>query len=331
MAPKRTSTSAASAMTQAAIRKLIADSVATALEAQLANMANANNTDRNAEPREAPLTKRCSYKEFMSCKPFNFKGSKGVVGLIYWFEQTESVFSHSNYTEDCKVKFSTDTLTKEALSWWNSFTQPIGIEESYKITWSEFKKLLIKKYCRQTKVKKMEDEFYKFTIKGNDLKTYVRGFQELAVLCPTMVSNSEKIMEEEAINRAQRLMDQILRHSFVQETNDYKRKFDGRRTFTTNNNYHDNRNYNNNSHITNHHQQQNRRQEIVRAYAATKTMNSSISSNNFLPSILLLMVIGDVAVIVVVAIVMVVVVGGESSSTIKLSFVIVGFLHKTVP
>nr|GEY25970.1 hypothetical protein [Tanacetum cinerariifolium] len=38
MPPKRTSTSAAPAMTQSAIRKLVADSVATALEAQAANM-----------------------------------------------------------------------------------------------------------------------------------------------------------------------------------------------------------------------------------------------------------------------------------------------------
>nr|GEU53819.1 reverse transcriptase domain-containing protein [Tanacetum cinerariifolium] len=38
MAPNRTSTSAAPAMTQAAIRKLVVDSVAAALEAQAANM-----------------------------------------------------------------------------------------------------------------------------------------------------------------------------------------------------------------------------------------------------------------------------------------------------
>ncbi|GJY27616.1 hypothetical protein Tco_0403383 [Tanacetum coccineum] len=41
----------------------------------------------------------------------------------------------------------------------------------------------------------MEDEFYNLTVKGNDLKTYVRRFQELAVLCPTMVPNFEKLME----------------------------------------------------------------------------------------------------------------------------------------
>nr|GEU61975.1 putative reverse transcriptase domain-containing protein [Tanacetum cinerariifolium] len=131
----------------------------------------------------------------MSCQPFNFKGSKGAVGLIRWFERAKLVFSCSNCTEECKVKFATGTLTEEALSWWNSFTQPIGIEEAYKITWVEFKKILIKKYCPRTEVQKMEEEFYHLTVKGNDLKTYVRRFQELATLCPTMVSDSEKMME----------------------------------------------------------------------------------------------------------------------------------------
>ncbi|GJR79223.1 hypothetical protein Tco_0150008 [Tanacetum coccineum] len=37
----------------------------------------------------------------------------GVVGLICWFERNESVFSDSNCTEDCKVKFATGTLTEE--------------------------------------------------------------------------------------------------------------------------------------------------------------------------------------------------------------------------
>ncbi|GJS14423.1 reverse transcriptase domain-containing protein [Tanacetum coccineum] len=163
-------------MTQAAIRKLDADSVAAALEAQATTMANAANTNRNTGQGEDHVARKCSYKEFMSCQPFNFKGTEGAVGLIRWFERTESVFLRSNCTEDCKVKFATGTLTEEALSWWNSFSQPIGIEEAYKTTWSEFKKLLIKKYCPQTKVKKMEDEFYNLTVKGNDLKTYIRRF-----------------------------------------------------------------------------------------------------------------------------------------------------------
>ncbi|GJU37533.1 hypothetical protein Tco_1185887 [Tanacetum coccineum] len=116
MAPKRTSTSAAPAMTQAAIRKLVADSVVAALEAQAATMANADNTNRNTEQGETPVARKCSYKEFMSCQPFNFKGTEGAVSLIRWFERTKLVFSRSNCTEDYKVKFATGTLTEEALS-----------------------------------------------------------------------------------------------------------------------------------------------------------------------------------------------------------------------
>nr|GEW37144.1 reverse transcriptase domain-containing protein [Tanacetum cinerariifolium] len=202
MPPKRNSALAsdAPAMNQAAIRQLVVDSVVAALEAQAANMENADNTNRNLKPREALVARKCGYKEFMSCQPFKFKGSEGALRLICWFKHTESVFSRSNCTEDCKVKFATGTLTEEALSWWHSFAQPIRIEEAYKLSW------------------------------GNDLKTYVRRFHELATLCPTMVLDSEKMMEsfieglpqsiernvtaskpqtlEEAINIAQRLMDQ---------------------------------------------------------------------------------------------------------------------------
>ncbi|GJW99095.1 putative ribonuclease H-like domain-containing protein [Tanacetum coccineum] len=233
------------------------------------------------------------------------ESTEGAVGLIHWFERTKLVFSRSNCIEDCKVKFATGTLTEEALSWWNSFAQPIGIEEAYKITWVEFKKLLIKKYCPRTEVQKIEDEFYHLTVKGNDLKTYVRRFQELATLCPTMVLDYEKMMEvfigglprsikgnvtaskpqtlEEAINIAQRLMDQVTKHTPVQVSSDHKRKFDDKRTLNNNNYRKDNnnnyRNTNTNIHYNNHQPQQNKRQETFRAYAATLTKNNWYTRN----------------------------------------------------
>ncbi|GJU12449.1 putative reverse transcriptase domain-containing protein, partial [Tanacetum coccineum] len=321
MPPKRTSTSEAPAMTQAAIRKLVADSVAAALEAQAATMASTNNPNRNTGPTGTPVARKGNYKEFISCQPFYFNGTEGAVGLIRWFERTESVFSRSNCAEEnkvtfatgtltddalscnCaeenKVTFATGTLTDDALSWWNAYAQPIGIEQANKITWTELKRLLTNKYCPRTEVRKMEDEFYNLTVKGNDLKTYVRRFQELAVLCPNMVPNTEKLMEvfigglprsiegnvtaskpqtlEEAITITQRLMDQVTKHNSMQGTNDHKRKFDDRRN-TNNNNYPNNRinNYQNNHSNRNndYRQQQNKRQETFRSYAATPTENS---------------------------------------------------------
>ncbi|GJW65304.1 hypothetical protein Tco_0117188 [Tanacetum coccineum] len=98
--------------TQAASGKLVVIVFPPALDSTATTMANADNTNRNTRERKAPVARKCSYKEFMSCQPINFKGTEGAVGLICWFEQTESVFSHSNCTEDCKVKFATSTLTE---------------------------------------------------------------------------------------------------------------------------------------------------------------------------------------------------------------------------
>nr|GEX66347.1 retrovirus-related Pol polyprotein from transposon 17.6 [Tanacetum cinerariifolium] len=227
MPPKRTSTSAAPAMTQDAIRQLVSNSVTTALEAQAATMENTGNLNRNTGPRETLVAKRGNYKEFISCQPFYFNGTKGVVGLIRWFEWTESVFSRSNCAEENKVTFAT-------------------------------------------------------------------------VLCPNMIPNTEKLMEvffgglpqsiegtvtaskpqtlEEAINIAQRLMDQIIKRGSMQGTSDQKRKFDDRRSSNNNNhNYPNNRgnnyqnNRNNNSNRNNdYRQQQNRRLKTFRSYAATQ-------------------------------------------------------------
>nr|GEZ96386.1 putative reverse transcriptase domain-containing protein [Tanacetum cinerariifolium] len=119
MPPKRSSTSEASTMSQAAIRKLLADSVAAALETQIVTMAEPDNPIRNTRPRK-----------FL------------------------------NYAEENKVTFAIDTLTNDALSWWNAYSQPIGIKQAKRITWTELKRLLTNKYLPQTEIKKMEDEFY---------------------------------------------------------------------------------------------------------------------------------------------------------------------------
>nr|GEX47930.1 hypothetical protein [Tanacetum cinerariifolium] len=263
MPPNRASTSEALAMTQAAIRKLVADSVTAALEAQATTMENANNLNRNTGPTGIPVVKTGNYKEFISCQPFYFNGAEGVVGLIRWFERTEIIFSRSRCAEENKVTFATGTLTDDALSWWNAYAQLLGIEQANQITWTELKRILTNK-----------------------------RIQELIVLCPNMVPNTEKLLEgfieglprsikgnvtaskpqtlEEAINIAQRLMDHVTKHTPVQVSSDNKRKFDDRRTFhnnsRSNNNY---RNTNNNNRYNNRQPQQNQMEEAARAYAIT--------------------------------------------------------------
>nr|GEX62333.1 reverse transcriptase domain-containing protein [Tanacetum cinerariifolium] len=90
------STSEASTMSQAAIRKLVADSVATALETQTETMAEADNSIR-----EIPIAKKGNYKEFIRCQPFYFNGTEGVVRLIDWCRVCNKV---GHLTKNCKNK-----------------------------------------------------------------------------------------------------------------------------------------------------------------------------------------------------------------------------------
>ncbi|GJX63852.1 hypothetical protein Tco_0296752 [Tanacetum coccineum] len=56
-------TSETSAITLAAIRQLVVDSVATALKAQAANMANTVNTNKNTGTSRTPLDDKLNYVE----------------------------------------------------------------------------------------------------------------------------------------------------------------------------------------------------------------------------------------------------------------------------
>ncbi|GKA98485.1 reverse transcriptase domain-containing protein [Tanacetum coccineum] len=213
-------------------------------------MASASNPNRNTGPTGTLAVKTGNYKEFISCQPFYFNGTEGA---------------------------------------------PMGIEQANQITWTELKRLLTNKYYPRTEIRKMEEELYNLIVKGNDLKPYVRRFQELTVLCPNMVPNNDKLLEafigglprsiegnvtaskpqtlEEAINIAQRLMDQVTKHAPMQVSSDNKRKFDDKRTF--NNSSRSNNNYRNSNNRYNNHRQQNRRQETGRAYAVTSSENGS--------------------------------------------------------
>nr|GEX53587.1 putative reverse transcriptase domain-containing protein [Tanacetum cinerariifolium] len=117
MAPKRTSTSTAPAMNQAAIMKLVVDSVAAALKVQAATMANTDKTNRNTRQSGTPIARKCSYKEFISCQPFNFKGMEGTVGLIRWFEQTKRYFPVATIPRTAKMAPKrTSTSTAPAMN-----------------------------------------------------------------------------------------------------------------------------------------------------------------------------------------------------------------------
>ncbi|GJX71422.1 putative reverse transcriptase domain-containing protein [Tanacetum coccineum] len=166
-------------------------------------------------PRPAQAVRECSYSEFLKCKPLDFKGTEGVVGLTRWFEKMESVFSISNCTTSCQVKFATCTLQDHAL------------------TWGE--------------IKKIETEMWNLKVKGTDVVAYNRRFQQLALMCarmfpeevdkiekyigglPDMILGSVKASKpktmQEAIEFTTELMDEKT-HAYAERQAEKKRKYD---------------------------------------------------------------------------------------------------------
>nr|GEZ78745.1 putative reverse transcriptase domain-containing protein [Tanacetum cinerariifolium] len=94
-------------MTQAAIHRMIKDSVDAAIVTERERQANV----RNDDSRSGPV--------------------RGFVKLQRWFEKTESVFKISECAEGDKVKFAAATLEGPTLTWWKTKVATMGLERGF--------------------------------------------------------------------------------------------------------------------------------------------------------------------------------------------------------
>ncbi|GJW56288.1 putative reverse transcriptase domain-containing protein [Tanacetum coccineum] len=142
-----------------------------------------------------PMARECTFQDFLKCKPHNFSGTEGVVGLTRWFKKIEIVFNISNCPPKYQVKYATCTLQDSALTWWNSHKRTIGVKAAYAMNWVELIKLMTEVYYPRNEIQKMETELWNLTVKGNDLTAYTQRFHELILLCTRMVPDEEDIVE----------------------------------------------------------------------------------------------------------------------------------------
>ncbi|GKB34344.1 hypothetical protein Tco_0879286 [Tanacetum coccineum] len=97
---------------------------------------NGNNNNGNGDQGDNTegakiVAREYTYKEFLNCQPFNFKGTKGAVGLARWFKKVESVFHISNCPPKYQVKYASCTLQNNALTWWNAHKRTTGTKAAY--------------------------------------------------------------------------------------------------------------------------------------------------------------------------------------------------------
>ncbi|GKF31494.1 hypothetical protein Tco_0101292 [Tanacetum coccineum] len=132
-----TTTTTTTPLTNEQIKTLIAQGVVDVLaerDATKSRNSEDSHDSGTSVRRQAPLACECTYPDFMKCKPLYFKGTEGVVELIWWFERMETVFRISNCTIENQIKIATCTLLGSALTWWNSHVRTVGHDVAYAMT-----------------------------------------------------------------------------------------------------------------------------------------------------------------------------------------------------
>ncbi|GKD57131.1 reverse transcriptase domain-containing protein [Tanacetum coccineum] len=143
-------------LTQAAIRRMIKESVDAAIAAE-------------------------------RCNPTVFCGTEGAVELRRWFKKTESIFGISECVESKKVKFVAAILQGLALTWWNSKIATMGLETINQMPWTKMKQLMTVEFCLIEKIQRMKHELWNLKVKEYNIVSYTLSFNELALMCPRMV------------------------------------------------------------------------------------------------------------------------------------------------
>ncbi|GKD67055.1 putative reverse transcriptase domain-containing protein, partial [Tanacetum coccineum] len=140
--------------------------------------------------------RECTYKDFLNCQPFTFKGTKGVVVLAQWFKRMELVFHISNCAVENQVKFATCTFLGNVLTWWNSHMKAVTKDVAYAMDLKILNKMMTDKYCPRGEIKKLEIELWNLKVKGTNVASYTLLFQELALMCRRMFHKESEEVEK---------------------------------------------------------------------------------------------------------------------------------------
>jgi hypothetical protein len=126
----------------------------------------------------------CTYKSSLAHRPHAFKGTDGATNVIQWIESVEVVIRRSGCAPNQAVTYVTGMFQGPALTWWNSVVSARGTDAVDEMLWTDFKDLLLKKFCPRIETQKLEQEFWKLEMSGSAHKEYTTRFKEVSHLVP---------------------------------------------------------------------------------------------------------------------------------------------------
>ncbi|GJU01935.1 putative reverse transcriptase domain-containing protein [Tanacetum coccineum] len=162
------------------------------------NNGNGNFGNGNGGNGNGGNNNRCTYKEFLACKPRDFDRKGGAISLTRWIKKMESVMDISGCANNQKVKYAASFLINKALTWWNTQIQARGRDATLGMIY--FKALLVEEFCLSNEMEKLESKFYNHAMRiGRRLKDQaskeargltIRGRRQAALINAVKMGNS---------------------------------------------------------------------------------------------------------------------------------------------
>ncbi|GKB92525.1 putative reverse transcriptase domain-containing protein [Tanacetum coccineum] len=198
-------------MTQAAMRRMIKESVDATIAVERERQAKVRNDASGSRPvrgqNTTPAVRECTFAGFMKCNPTVFHGIEGAIKLRRWFDKTKSVFGISKCAEGKKVRFAAATLEGPSLTWWNFKVATLGLENVNQMPWTEMKQLMTAEFCPIEEIQRLENELWNLKVKEVKVDAYIRG---LTNNIKGEVTLSKPANLSEAVRMAHKLMEQKL-------------------------------------------------------------------------------------------------------------------------
>nr|GEV09357.1 hypothetical protein [Tanacetum cinerariifolium] len=250
MAPKRTTRSTpvittltpetTTSVTNAQLQAMIDQGVTATLVVRDANR-NGDDSQTSGTGRPVQVARECTYPDFLIMQPLNFKGTEGVL----------------------------DSVSGNALTWWNSHVKTTTPEAAHAMPWRTLKKMMTDKYYLRGEIKKLESEMWNLKVKGTDVVAYSQRFQELALMCDRMFPKEIDKVERYVNGLPDTIHGSVMatKPKTMQNDIEFATELMNKKINTWAERQADNKRKSNDT-TRNNHQQPNKRQNTRRAYAA---------------------------------------------------------------
>jgi len=90
----------------------------------------------------------------------------------------EMAFDACEFHENQRVKYPSHLLKDDALDWWDVIHSSLAPADLARLSWAEFKRKLLEKYCSQRTLDKFEDAFRGIKKDKLPISYYAKQFPE---------------------------------------------------------------------------------------------------------------------------------------------------------